>query len=305
MCFHRSVLLEIDLKLDYSQNIQWFPGHMTKAFRLIEKEIKNVDIVAELLDARIPKSSKNPELARLIYNIPHLLILNKEDLADPEKTAQWSSYYEDMGYFSISLDSRKKQSLNFLIKQITSIFSDKPSKSNEVTARYKPRVMVVGVPNVGKSTLINSIKGYRVAKVEDRPGITRGKQWVSTPALDLMDIPGVLWPKFEDAKIANNLAFTGSVSDKTLDILTLSLALIDEIKKDYKIKINERYKIDVTPSDNAVDVITMIAKSRGMIIKGGEPDLERAAHALLDDLRKGALGRITFEIPESEDINDK
>lgn len=282
----------------YEQNIQWFPGHMTKTLRAIEAEIKNVDVVVELLDSRIPKSSKNPELERLSKQKPKLLLLNKSDLADAAATAEWTAYYKAQGYGALAIDSKEKRTEKLVSAAIHETLS---TKLENIGARgmggLKLRAMVVGIPNVGKSTFINNMAKSAATRVADRPGVTRGKQWISTENLDLLDMPGVLWPKFESMKTANNLAFTGAISDNVVDMTALAASLLFEIKDMYKERLEERYKINYQPTIDDYELLEMIAKRRGMLLSKGEYDIDRAAIMLLDELRGKKLGRITLERP--------
>lgn len=262
---------------------------MTKTFRMIAAEIKNVDVIIELLDARIPKASKNPELARTASGKPRLLVLNKSDLADDALTARWSEYYRKNGYGVIAVSSTDRKKAQKCIDAACEL----------VPKRAKPRAMVVGVPNVGKSTFINALAGRAVAKAEDRPGVTRGKQWISLERLELLDVPGVLWKKLENQNDALKLAFTGAIKDGILDIEEIALCLLDFLKTEYSTKLAERYRLSQEQIEtDSWELLNSIAKNRGMLLSKGEYDTERAAVCVLDELRAGKLGRITFEAPK-------
>ena len=286
-----------------SGNIQWFPGHMTKTFRLIEKELRNVDIIIELLDARIPRSSKNPQLAGLISGKPCLLLINKSDLAAPNATAQWIDYYKYGCYGAIAISSKDRKSGQKCIEAAKNVLKDKlASQAKKGMRDIRIRAMVVGIPNVGKSTFINCIAGSARARAEDRPGVTRGKQWISLKEMELLDMPGLLWPKFEDQHTARLLAFTGAIKDNVLDVVDIAASLLDLLKQNYPDALRERYKITEAFPDTSYDLLELIAKKRGMLLSKNEYDLERAAAMLLDELRAGKLGRITFELPDKGEM---
>lgn len=275
-------------------NIQWFPGHMTKTRRLIEADLKMVDAVVEITDARIPQSSRNPILDELVGNKPRIMIMNKCDVADEAATRAWSKYFESRGIGVIVCDCRSGKGINRFLpavkKQLSELIERRKSRGMIGKAL---RVMVVGIPNVGKSSFINRMANSKKTKVGDRPGVTRGKQWVSIDKdVELLDMPGILWPKFDDKDVAQRLAFTGAVKDEVVDTIALSTALGELLIKDYPELMRARYKIK-----GEGDILTEIAGSRGMLISGGEPDIERAAAALLDEFRAGKIGRITLEYP--------
>lgn len=282
-----------------THNIHWFPGHMMKTFRLIEKELRNVDIVIELLDARIPYSSKNPELAELTAGKPCLLLLNKSDLASPLLTESWISFYKSRGYGAVAISSKDRRSGQRCLEAAKNILIKKIDARNEKgMGGAKIRAMVVGVPNVGKSTFINCMSGASPTKAEDRPGVTRGKQWISLKEIELMDMPGVLWRKFDDQRTALLLAFTGAINDDILDIAEIAYALLAALRADYYEALGARYKIKTELPENNIELLELIAKNRGMLLSKGEYDIYRAAAMLLDELRAGKLGAITFEKPE-------
>ena len=276
------------------QNIQWFPGHMTKTRRLIEADLKMVDAVVEVTDARIPESSRNPILDDLLGNKPRVMIMNKCDVADENATIAWKKYYESRGIYVIVCDCRSGKGLNKFLPSVKRMLSDviQRRKARGMIGKAL-RLMVVGIPNVGKSSFINRMANSKKTKVGDRPGVTRGKQWVSIDKdVELLDMPGILWPKFDDKNVAQKLAFTGAVKDDVVDTAALARSLGVLLLSDYPELIKARYKI----SEDG-DVLTEIAKSRSMLISGGEPDTERAAIALLDEFRGGKIGRITLDTP--------
>ncbi|MEG0912973.1 MAG: ribosome biogenesis GTPase YlqF [Oscillospiraceae bacterium] len=280
-------------------SIHWFPGHMMKTLRLIEADIKNVDAVAELIDARIPFSSKNPELARLTDTKPRILLLNKCDLADDKKTKLWLDYYGSQGYGAIEIQSKEKKYGARCISSIKSILETWQIASGKKNLTSKPRVMVVGIPNVGKSTFINMIAGTSRAKAEDRPGVTRGKQWISLDEIELLDMPGVLWKKLENQEGALKLAFTGAIKDDILNKEEIAICLLEALKKEgYQKPLFDRFKLtDDQLTKSGIALLEQVGRNRGMLILHGQPDVERAAITVLDELRSGKLGRITFEEP--------
>lgn len=284
-----------------TQNIQWFPGHMTKTKRLIEASLKLVDAVAEIKDARIPISSSNPDIEELIGKKPRIVLLNKCDMADNQTTAQWISYYNSKGIPALAIDCKSgKGQQNF-------IPATRKLLSNLIEAKQKKgipnptiRVMIVGIPNVGKSSFINRVVKKNRAKVEDRPGVTRGGQWFTIDrGFELLDTPGVLWPKFEDQTVGERLAFTGAVKDQILDAELLAVRLLDLLKELKPPVFMERFKLN---EDELVlesyDLLGVIAKRRGMLISKGEADTERAAIMLLDEFRAAKLGEISLESPK-------
>lgn len=275
-------------------NIQWFPGHMTKTRRLIEADLKMVDAVVEVTDARIPESSRNPIMDELVGTKPRIMIMNKCDVADEKATAAWRKYYESRGICVIVCDCRSGKGINRFLPTVKKLLSEliERRKARGMIGKAL-RLMVVGIPNVGKSSFINRMANSKKTKVGDRPGVTRGKQWVSIDKdVELLDMPGILWPKFDDKDVAQRLAFTGAVKDEVMDTAALARALGEVLLSDYPELVRARYKI---AGDG--DILTEIAKGRGMLISGGEPDVERAAATLLDEFRGGKLGRITLEMP--------
>ncbi len=275
-----------------ADNIQWFPGHMTKTRRLIEADLKMVDAVVEVIDARIPQSSRNPILDELVGNKPRIMLMNKCDVADEKATLEWSAYFKKQGIGVIVCDCRSGKGINKFLPAVKKQLSDviERRKARGMIGKAL-RVMVVGIPNVGKSSFINRMANSRKTKVGDRPGVTRGKQWVSIDKdVELLDMPGILWPKFDDKDVARKLAFTGAVKDEVVDIPALVRALGEVLLRDYPELVKARYKI----AGNG-DILTEIAQKRGMLISGGEPDVERAAAAFLDEFRAGKIGRITLD----------
>lgn len=282
--------------MSYNSNIQWFPGHMTKTKRLIEADIKLVDAVVEIVDARIPAASRNPILTEIVAGKPRIIILNKCDYADDNITSQWQKYYEKQGYLVLSCDCRSgkgiKSFLPLLKKQLAELLERRRAKGMIGKAL---RVMVVGIPNVGKSSFINRMAGSKRTKVEDRPGVTRGKQWVSIDKeVEILDMPGILWPKFDDQKAALLLAYTGAINDDVMDIEELAYSLCAYLAKNYPQRMCERYKLDDTDGN----LLEKIAVKRGMMLSGGIPDTERAAVAVIDEYRSGKIGKISLEKPE-------
>lgn len=282
-----------------AQSIQWFPGHMTKTKRQIEKQLKLVDAVAEIIDARIPISSRNPVLDQLIQNKPRVILMNKADMADPKQTAGWIEYYKSKGIAAIPLDCRTGKGLNQFIPVVRSVLKTQiESWNRKGMVGRQIRVMVVGVPNVGKSSLINRLSHGGKANVEDRPGVTRSNQWFTIQkGFDLLDTPGVLWPKFDDKKVGERLAFTGAVKDDVVDTEQLASRLLEVLRNTYPQALVQRYKlegIDLSPL-TGYEVLEQIGKKRGMLISGGEVNTERAAIAVLDEFRSAKLGHITLE----------
>jgi len=278
---------------EHAGNIQWFPGHMTKTLRLIAKEMKNVDAVVELLAARVPASSRNPEIAKLRDGKPSLLLLNKADLADRSLTDAWTAHYRSAGYGCRALSSKQRDAARRSLTALTELLGERrASRSGPI------RAMVVGIPNVGKSTFINSLAGTAAARTEDRPGVTRGKQWVSAPGFELLDMPGVLWPKFEDRRSALLLAFTGAIRDDVLDTAEIAAALLEYLANTHPDALRERLRLTDLPESGA-DLLEAAARKRGMLLPGAEPDTERASRMVLDELRGGRFGRVTLEKPQT------
>lgn len=285
------------------QNIQWFPGHMKKTERQIVASLSMVDAVAEIVDARIPVSSRNPELAGIVADKPRLILLNKCDIADKKATDRWMNYYKQNGVIALPLDCRTGKGIENFIKSVKVLLAEKLEAYDRKGMVGKPlRVMVVGIPNVGKSSFINRMSRLSKAKVADTPGVTRGNQWFKIDdRLELLDTPGVLWPKFDDPKVGEHLAFTGAVKDRVLDIELLAVRLLEVLSAEYSERITERYKVDPTEFyGDAYELLTAIGRKRGMMMRGGEVDTERAAIMVMDEYRGGKLGLITLEFPEGE-----
>lgn len=285
--------------MQQDQTVQWFPGHMARTRRQIRECLPLVDAVTELLDARIPESSKNPELSALIGNKPRIVLLNKCDLADAQTTKQWLSHFEAMGAGALAVDCRSGKGLNAYHGLVRHILADKIRANTEKGMAGKPlRVMVVGIPNTGKSSFINRMAGKNRAKVADKPGVTRQNQWFAIGnGIELLDTPGVLWPKFEDPKVGDRLAFIGSVKDEILDSELMAVRLLEVLQSDYADRLQQRYGILPTPDAQPWEVLEQIGRKRGMLARGGEIDTERAANMLLDEYRDGRLGRISLEKP--------
>ncbi len=283
--------------------IQWFPGHMAKTRRLMKENLKNVDVVIELLDARIPQSSRNPEIEKLTEGKPVVTLLNKAALADPDATERWISYYKKKGNLCLAVDCVSGKGMDKLMPAIRSLLSDKLERySQKGMAGRRLRAMVVGIPNVGKSSLINRLCGGKKAKVENRPGVTLAPQWVSTAmGLDLMDMPGVLWPRFDDRETGENLAITGAIKDDVVQIETMAIALCGKLRERYPALLAARYKYEPEKITDLTDaeLFSFIGRKRGFLVSGGEIDDERTANMLLDELRAAKIGRITLDrLPE-------
>lgn len=285
-----------------SDIIQWFPGHMAKTRRMIKENLSQVDVIIEILDARIPGSSKNPESDRLISGKPRLFLFSKSTLADAEASKKWKNYYEKDGSRCIVCDFVSGQGMNEIAPAINKLLADK-------TARYRERgmigkslrAMVIGIPNVGKSSFINKFSGTKKAKVENRPGVTLDKQWVRTPyGIELLDMPGVLWPKFEDRTVGENLAITGAIKDVVLNTDEIAVALCDRLSKNCPALLAARYKLSEGALDGKAphEIFELIGRKRGFLVSGGEVDTDRTASMLLDEFRSAKIGRITLELPE-------
>ncbi len=282
------------------QIIQWFPGHMAKTRRLIKEQLKLVDAVTMLLDARIPISSLNPEIDEITEGKPKIVLLNKADLADEKATAEWIKYYNSLGVSALAVDCRTGRGLNAFRPLVREVLKDKIRQNEDKGMKGKTlRIMVIGIPNTGKSSFVNKMGAGGKAKVEDRAGVTRNNQWfVIGGGIELLDTPGVLWPKFDDPDVGDRLAFTGGVKDQILDMEILVCRFLDMMKKNYPERLTERYKITDFEDAQSYEILEMIGRKRGMLISGGEINTERAAVAVLDEYRAGKLGRITFELPE-------
>lgn len=281
------------------QNVQWFPGHMAKTRRNIKESLSLVDGITELRDARIPISSTNPELNDIIQNKPKIILLNKADLADDKTTSAWISYYKSQGITAVAMDCKTGRGLREYRAAINTVLADKiRSNAEKGMAGKALRIMIVGIPNTGKSSFINKISNGGKARCEDRAGVTRHLQWyVAGNGLELLDTPGVLWPKFEDKEVGYKLAFTGGIKDDILDIESLAMKLLEILQRDYPALLTARYKVTGFEDMPVWDLLEFIGRKRGMLISGGEIDTERCATMLFDELRAGKLGRISFETP--------
>ena len=283
------------------QTIQWFPGHMTKTKRQRQANLKLVDAVAEIIDARIPVSSRNPDLDKLIQNKPRVILLNKCDMANRTATKMWIDYYAGQGITAIAVDCKSGRGLNQFPNAVSTVMREKIERlKSKGMKNPMVRVMIVGIPNVGKSSFINRISGQNRAKVEDRPGVTRGNQWFTiSKNLEMLDTPGVLWPKFDDRIVGEHLAFTGAVKDQILDVELLAVRLLDFLRRLKPAEFVTRFKLEETDLDEtgSYELLRIIGKKRGMLISGGEIDTERAAAMLLDEFRAAKLGKITVEMP--------
>ena len=282
-----------------NMNIQWYPGHMTKTHRQIEADLKQVDAVCEIVDARIPISSRNPDIDSICGNKPRIVILNRMDLADSAATKRWVSYFKDRGMAAVPTDCKTKRGINEFLPAVRSLLREKIERDAAKGMKRAIRVMVVGIPNVGKSTLINQISGRKGAKAENRPGVTRGKQWVTVEGgLLLLDTPGILWPKFDDPNVGMALAFTGAVKEDVIDLEELACRLMELLYKRYPQAVKERYGIDLPADAPGYEMLEAAGKKRGFLLSRGEINTERMAKVLVDEYRSGKLGRFTFEVPE-------
>ena len=281
-------------------NIQWYPGHMTKTRRMMEEDLKLVDAVCEILDARIPISSRNPDIDAICGKKPRMVILNRIDMADSELVNRWSAYFKNKGMAVIRTDCKSRKGINTFAPAVRQLLAEKLQRYAEKGQVGRPlKLMVVGIPNVGKSTFINQIAGRKGAKAENRPGVTRGKQWVNVDGgLLLLDTPGILWPKFDDPEVGLRLAYTGAVKDDILDTETLGCHLMELLAREYPAALMERYKIEIPETIDGWALLQAAGKKRGFLISGGEVDTERMAKVLLDEYRSCKLGKLTLEKPE-------
>lgn len=274
---------------------QWYPGHMTKAVRQMQEDIRLIDLVIELLDARIPMSSRNPDIDRLAQNKARLVLLNKADLADEEQNSQWIDYFKNQGIVAVKINSKNKQGMKEISSAVLTACKEKIERDRKKGIKNRPvRAMVVGIPNVGKSTFINAYAGRSAAKTGNKPGVTKGKQWIRIDkTLELLDTPGILWPKFDNQTIGMHLAFIGSINDQILEITELAYQFMKEIRKYYPDAIAKRYQIE--DDDDPLALMYQIAEVRGCKRKGNQPDLEKTCAIVMDDFRSGKLGRITLD----------
>lgn len=282
-------------------SVQWFPGHMAKTRRMMQSNLKLVDIVVELTDARIPQSSRNPEIDRIVGQKPRVVLLNKCDAASEAATKRWIAWYAERGIPAIATDCRSGKGLNAFLPLVRGALKEQIARWEQKGMKGRPiRMMIVGIPNVGKSSLINRLAGSRRAKVEDRPGVTRGKQWVTLDkGVELLDMPGVLWPKFEDQTVGERLAFTGAVKDDILDVERLAARLLETlVSLGYGSLLCARYKLEEGElSGSGYDILQAVGRRRGMLVSGGEINTERAAITVMDEFRAGTIGRISLEQP--------
>ena len=282
--------------------IQWYPGHMTKTRRQIEADLKQVDAICEIVDARIPMSSRNPDIDSICGNKPRIIVLNRMDLADPEATKRWLAYFRSKGMAALATDCKTKKGISNFQPAVRSVLKEKIERDAAKGMHRPLRVMIVGIPNVGKSTLINQISRRKGAKAENRPGVTRGKQWVTVDSgLLLLDTPGILWPKFEDPEVGMLLAYTGAVKENIIDTEELAYHLIERLWKFYPETVRQRYKVDMPQDTPGYVLLEEAGRKRGFLLARGEINTERMAKVLLDEYRSGKLGHFTFEVPE-EDI---
>ncbi len=289
--------------LTETPQIQWFPGHMAKTRRLMKENLTMVDIVIELRDARIPKSSRNPEIEAIVGSKPRMVVFNKVDLADPSVTKEWMDYYKSHGVNTLTIDCRSGTGLKQFVPAVREVLKEEIARRQAKGMSGKAiRMMIVGVPNVGKSSLINRLSGSKRAKVEDRPGVTRGKQWVRLEnGIELLDMPGVLWPKFEDKSVGERLAYTGAVKDTVYDIEWVAMRFLAFLREKYPQYLEQRYKVTAEESEDLepYDLLELVGRKRGMLISGGSVNTERAAITVMDEFRSGKIGRITLERPHS------
>ena len=282
-----------------NMNIQWYPGHMTKTRRQMEADLKLVDAVCELVDARIPISSRNPDIDNICGHKPRMVILNRWDLADPNMTARWAEYFKKKGIAAVATDCKSRRGIADFTPAVRQLLHEKIERNAAKGMTKALRLMIVGIPNVGKSTLINQISGRKGAKAENRPGVTRGKQWVTVDKdLLLLDTPGILWPKFEDPHVGLMLAYTGAVKEDVIDIEELSCRLMELLWQRYPDKVRDRYGIDAEADTPGWQLLELAGRKRSFLVSGGEVNTERMAKVLLDEFRGGKLGRFTLESPE-------
>ena len=288
--------------------LQWFPGHMKKAQRLIEENLKLVDVVIELLDARIPASSGNPMLADIIRDKPRMIAPNKADLADVATTKKWLEYFRARGIAAVAIDSVKGKGMKQLVKEAEELARPKTDKFVSKGGRPREaRCMILGIPNVGKSSLINRLAGAAKAKTADKPGVTRAKQWIKIGSnLDLLDTPGILWPKFEDRMVGLKLAFTGAINDDIYDRQQVTILLLDVLRRDYPERVIERFKLKETLPDDGLELLETIGRKRGCLVKGGVIAMEEAQNIVLNEFRAGKLGNVSLdEVPVKKKQEDE
>ena len=282
-----------------TMNIQWYPGHMTKTRRMIEADVKLVDAVCEILDARIPLASRNPDIDAICGTKPRMIILNRIDMADPAMTKRWAEHFRARGYSVLQTDCKTKKGISGFVPAVRELLAEKLARYAEKGQVGRPlKLMIVGIPNVGKSTFINQVAGRKGAKAENRPGVTRGKQWITlNGGILLLDTPGILWPKFESPEVGYSLAWTGAINDNILDVELVASRLLERLRELYPGAIEARYKFTPDPEAPGYELLEAAARKRGFLISGGEVNTERMAHVLLDEFREGKLGRMTLERP--------
>lgn len=281
------------------QDLQWFPGHMAKTRRLIEENLKMIDVVVEILDSRIPYSGRNPYFNDIIKNKPRLIVMNKADLSDKELTVKWIEWYKNQGITVIPISCATGQGINKITSEARALIQDKIDRDKEKGRTRTLKIMMVGIPNVGKSSLINRLVGKAAAQTGDRPGVTKGKQWIRIKGdVELLDTPGILAPKFEDQEIAKKLAYSGAIKDEIMDTELLAYSLCSFLAKNYAEMLCARYKLDSVDGLEGYEILEKIGKKRGFVVSGGEIDTERAANMLLDELRGAKIGKITLESPD-------
>ena len=287
--------------MEENLNIQWYPGHMTKTRRMMEDQLKLVDAVCEILDARIPVSSRNPDIDAICGSKPRMVILNRIDMADPAQTKAWAQHFRAQGLAVVQTDCKSRKGISDFVPALRKLLAEKLRRYAEKGQAGRPlKLMIVGIPNVGKSTFINQVAGRKGAKAENRPGVTRGKQWVTVDqGLLLLDTPGILWPKFDDPEVGLGLAWTGAVKDDILDIETLAMKLMEMLWQRYPEAVTARYKVEAAPDEAGWALLQQAGKKRGFLLSGGEIDTERMARVLLEEYRSCKLGRFTLETPET------
>lgn len=278
--------------------LQWYPGHMAKTRRLIEENLKLIDVVVEILDARIPYSGRNPNFDDMIKHKPRLVVFNKYDLADPSRTQKWAEWYRTQGIEVIAVSCTTGYGVNKIASAARALIQDKIEKDSEKGRNRTVKIMMVGIPNVGKSSLINRLAGKASTKTGDRPGVTRGKQWIRLRGdMELLDTPGILPPKFENQHLAENLAYTGAIKDEVVNTELLSYSLLAYLRDNYPDELCTRYKLTDIQGKEGYELLEMIARKRGFVVSGGEADTERAANMVLDELRSAKIGKLTLELP--------
>lgn len=285
------------------QDIQWYPGHMAKTRRMIEENLKLIDVVVEILDARIPYSGRNPNFDDIIKSKPRLVVMNKYDLADPTVTDEWTAWYKQNGIDVVPISCKSGMGINKIIPSARNLIREKLEREQAKGLNRSIKIMMVGIPNVGKSTLINKLSGKSSTKTGDRPGVTRGKQWITLKdGAELLDTPGILPPKIENQDVAKNLAYTGAIKDEIMDLELLSYSLLEYLRDNYAEELKARYKIEFDNETEGWELLELIGRKRGCVISGGEINTERAANIIFDELRSATIGRITLEKPKNTSL---